>query len=123
MSRVTAEQVKEIIPTSIEDSVILASMIDTANVYIDTHLTEAGHSDAILEKVELYLASHFVAITEEGGALMSSKLGEAADEWETDFLGDGLRSTRFGQIALILDTSGILANVGTSHLKAQFRVV
>ncbi len=122
-ARVSAEQVKEIIPTTIEDSVILASMIDTANIYVDTHLSGAGHSKAILEKIELYLASHFVALTDERGALMASKMGDARDEWETSILSSGLGSTRFGQAAITLDSTGILAGVGTARLKAEFRVV
>ena len=122
-ARVSAEQVTELITTSLEESVILSSMVDTANLYVDTYLLEADHSDAILEKIELYLAAHFVAITEERGALKSSKTGDARDEWHTDYMGTGFNSTRFGQVALTLDTSGILAGVGSAKLKAQFRVV
>ena len=122
-ARVTATQVKEIIETNIEDSVILASMIDTANVYVNTHLDGYGYSDDMLEKIELYLSAHFVAITEEGGALKYSKYGDASDAWDTSKLGGGLNSTRFGMTALSLDTSGILANVGSASFKAEFRIV
>ncbi len=101
----------------------MGSMIDTANLFVDTHLASAGHSDAILEKITLYLAAHFVAISDEGGALKSSKLGDATDQWDTSQLGIGLRSTRYGQTALTLDTTGILANVGSASYKAEFRVI
>lgn len=123
-ARVSAEQVKELISTELTDSVILASMIDTANVFVDTHLVpDANHGAPILNKIELYLAAHFVAISEEKGAVKFSKVGDASDAFDVSNLGSGFNSTRFGQTALSLDTSGILAAVATSNLKAQFRVI
>lgn len=121
--RIEADQVKEIITTTISDSTILTSMIDTAHVFVDTHLLDYDHPSAILEKIELYLAAHFVSLTSEEGALILSKQGDATDEWDTQHLGKGLSSTRFGQAALVLDSSGILAGLGTGKLKAQFRIM
>lgn len=121
-ARVTADEVKEVVNTKIGADVILTSMIDTANVYIDTHLLSAGHSDQILEKIELYLAAHFVSLTEEQGGLTRAKLGDA-DESFANVYDQGLKSTRFGQQALVLDTSGILNSVARIALKAEFRVV
>ena len=121
-ARVSATEVKEIIETSLEDSVVLSSMIDTANLYVDTHLADAGHSDAVLAKIELYLAAHFVALTEERGSLKGSKMGDAS-EFLSDIYSEGFKATRFGQTALTLDTTGTLAAKGTATLKAEFRVV
>ena len=122
-ARVDASQVKELITTNIDEGIIVTSMIDTANLYVDTHLIDSGHSEEVLAKIELYLAAHFVAISEERGALRSSKMGDATDEWDTASVGTGFNSTRFGQTALTLDTTGILANVGSAQFKAEFRVV
>lgn len=122
-ARVSVSQVKELIATAIEDSVILANMVDTANVIVDTHLLDAGLSDALLAKIELYLSAHFVAITEEKGALKSEKLGDSTDTWDTSYVDAGFNTTRFGQTALTLDSSGKLANASTSNLKAEFRIV
>lgn len=122
-ARVSAAQVKELIDTNIEDTVLAASFIDTANLFVDTHLLTSGHSDGILEKIELYLAAHYVAITAEEGQRILSKTGDATEEWDVAQLGKGLAATRFGAQALVLDTSGILAGLGTGILKAQFRVV
>lgn len=122
-ARVSASQVKELIETTLADNVILASMIDTANVIIDTHLNNAGHSKQILAKIELYLSAHFVAITEERGTLKFSKLGDSSEAYNTAKFGTGFNSTRFGQTALLLDTTGILSNVGATNLKAELRVV
>ena len=121
-ARVTAKAVKEVVPTQIADSVILANFIDTANLFVDTHLASAGHTDAILDKIELYLAAHYVALTEEQGGLTRSKLGDA-DESFANIYGQGLKATRFGQQALAIDTTGILNSIATTQLKAEFRVV
>lgn len=122
-ARVTADQVKEIITTQLSNATVLGSMIDTAHVFVNAHLLDAGHSDAILEKIELYLAAHFVALTEERGALTISKTGDAMEEYAFLPYGAGLNLTRYGQHALLLDTSGILASKGVPKPKAQFRVV
>ena len=121
-ARVSAGQVKEVIETSLSDSVVTASMINTANLYVDTHLLDVGHSTGILERIELYLAAHIVALTEERGSLKGGKFGDAS-EFLSDVYSAGFRSTRFGQFALSLDTSGTLARLGQPLLKAEFVVV
>ncbi len=120
--RVSATTVKEIIPTTLSDDVLNENHIDTANIFVTAHLATVGHSDAILAKIELYLAAHYVALTEEGGALTRSKLGDA-DESYANVFAMGLQSTRFGQTAVSLDTTGTLNRVASSQLKADFRVV
>ena len=121
--RVTAAEVKEVIPTTLEDAVVVSNMIDTANVMVTEYLVpDAMLSDAILKKVELYFAAHLVALTEEKGALTRDKLGDG-DQSFANIFDAGLHSTRFGQMALSLDTSGILIGVTQPTLKAAFRIV
>ncbi len=122
-ARVSAGAVKTIVRTDISDADVTAHFIDTANLYVDTHLVPgAGHSDRVLEKIELYLSAHFVALTEEQGGITRSKLGDADESFANVYEG-GLKSTRFGLQALSLDTSGILTAVAQTSLKAEFRVV
>ncbi len=121
-ARVTGEGVKAIIDTSKSDADVLAHMIDTANLYVDTHLLSAGLPDPILTKIELYLAAHLVALTEEKGGVTRSKMGDA-DESYANVYKDGFRSTRYGQMALTLDSSGTLASLGMTNAKAEFRVI
>lgn len=122
MPRVTAETVKEIISTQLTDDVVNTNHIITANIYVDEHLIASGLSDSMLERIELYLAAHYVALTEEGGGLTRDKLGDA-DTSFANVYDQGLKSTRFGQMALTLDSTGILAGVATTSLKAEFRVI
>ena len=121
-ARVTATAVKEVVQTNIDDDVITSNHIDTANLLVTEHLAASGLSDALLAKIELYLAAHYVALTEEGGGLTRSKLGDA-DESFANIYDQGLRSTRFGQAALALDSTGTLSAVAQTQLKADFRVV
>jgi hypothetical protein len=121
-ARVTAEAVKEVVSTSLSDDVVLTNHIDTANVLVDEHLGASGLSDALLQKIELYLAAHYVALTEEGGALTRDKIGDA-DQSYANIYDMGLKGTRFGQQALALDSTGALSAATTSSLKAEFRVV
>ncbi len=120
--RVSADKVKEVIKTSLDDSVIDGSMIATASLYVDTHLTDVGHSDSILERIELYLAAHITALTEERGGLKGGKTGDAS-EFLADVFHEGFRSTRYGQLAIALDTSGTLVRLGSSALKAELSVI
>jgi len=122
LARVSAIEVKEVIGTNIVDSTIQGSFIDTAHVFVDTHLLSAGHSEEMLTKIELYLAAHFVALTEERGGLTGEKVGDAS-EFFSNVYKAGFNATRYGQIALTLDTSGILASKGTTGAKAEFRVI
>lgn len=122
MARVTAETVKEIITTSLSDEVVNSNHIVTANIYVTEHLGASSLSAAMLARIELYLAAHYVALTEEGGALTRDKLGDA-DASFANVYEQGLKSTRFGQSALALDSTGILAGVSTTSLKAEFRVI
>lgn len=125
MSRTSASEVKEIVSTDICDETIIGNFIDTANTVVDEHLVggECQNSDEILAKIEMYLAAHFLSITDEGGALKFTKLGDASEAYDTGIFGEGLNSTRFGQTAIMLDACGTLAGLATTNKKANFRVV
>jgi hypothetical protein len=120
--RTTAKRVTEIITTSLSDGVIDTNMVPAASLLVDEHLASAGHSDDLLEVIEMYLAAHLVALTEEKGGIIKEMYGDATDQF-SDVYGEGFASTRYGQMALALDTSGTLASATTSTLKASFRVV
>jgi len=124
-ARVSALEVREIVTSAADDDTILGSFVDTAHLLVDTYLVggTCQHSDEILKKIELYLAAHFASLSAGEGTIRYAKVGDAAESYDTDHLGDGLRSTRYGQTAIMLDTCGILANMASAGLKAEFRVV
>lgn len=120
--RVAAADVKKVITTTIADAVVDDTMIAVANLIVDEHLLDAGHSEDMLTKIELYLAAHFVALTEEGGGITRAKMGDASEGY-SDVYEAGFKSTRFGQTALALDSSGVLTSLATNKLRAEFRVL
>lgn len=120
---VTTADVYAIFP-SVNDQTVLQPAIDTADLIITESLQGLGLSTQRLTKIELFLAAHFAVITWERGGLTRQRIDTAEDFYQAWNNKDiGLAATRFGQQAVILDTTGTLAGMGTAKLKAQFRVV
>jgi hypothetical protein len=105
-SRITASSVKAIIDTSIED---ISIYIDTATTVVADRLSGKGLSENTLSKIELYLAAHFVALKER--QVKAETIGEASNTYE-GAVGMHLNASRYGQTAIILDSSGTLASIG-----------
>lgn len=106
-ARVTDAEVLEIIDSSLTD---LTPFITVASQQVD-RISDAGSlSDAVLKEIERWLAAHFVAIRDKQTS--QSKVGDASHTYEGK-TGMGLSFTRYGQQALLLDTTGTLvkANV------------
>ncbi len=119
-SRVTADEVGELIDTDRT----LDSFIITASLIVTEELASAGHSNARLTQIELYLAAHFVALAEERGGLQRWQVGDSA-ELIANVYDKGFQMTRYGQQAMALDTSGALSAMSSTskHLSALLTVV
>ncbi len=122
--RTTVNAVKDVVNTSISEQTILNVFIATASLVVDENLVGLDPliSAAMLARIELYLAGHFVALSEEQGGLISSEMSDSAEKYANVYSA-GYSSTRFGQMAMVLDTSGTLKRLGAPTLKAEFRVV
>lgn len=119
MPRVTDQDVKNLIQT---DRDTCDPFIRIASHLVDTHLVSKISDIDLLEHIELYLAAHFTAVTEERGALIRNALGESAETYQ-DLYKPGLRSTRFGQQAIALDHTGTLQVLSMTDAKAEFRIL
>ncbi len=116
--RVSVEEVKRIISTTIEDSSVYEHTV-VASRLVDDLLTGKGMSAGRLRDIELYFSAHLVAVRDqEAGQVVSRDVGGTAAEYGGD-LGQALSFTRYGQQAMVLDTSGTLSTVG--KVRAQFR--
>ena len=117
MARVTSQEVKNIIDTDIPSPGI-TPFIETANAMVEEHLLDQDISETLLTKIELWLAAHFVAVRDPRREAES--LGDASDRYrgKTDM---GLNFTEYGQQAIALDSSGVLASLGKQ--KAFLKVV
>ena len=119
---VSSAQVKAIITTTIADT---ASFIAIAQNIVDEELVDSGHSTTRLDSIVLYLSAHLVCLTEELGGLRRSRLGEADESYRVPGEKDtGFASTRYGQTAMMLDTTGVLAGLSANKgLKALFSII
>ena len=119
--RVIDTEVQQLITLkATEDS---TPFIETANAIVDAKLLSSGLSSTMLRQIELYLAAHFTSLAFERGAPKKVEIGESIEEFYQN-VGPGLRQTRFGQMALVLDSSGILSSINSTAGRppAQFRV-
>lgn len=95
--------------------------IATANVFVDENLIlDPPLSDAILTQIETYLAAHFLTLFEP------RVKQEAADGTRFVYESDtalGLSSSKFGQMAMVLDPSGTLTQLNKQNrVKWQVQV-
>lgn len=118
------------IPASLVDGV-LQTYLDIANLIVVENLATAGYSDERLKLIELNLAAHFAtqgpagAGTYSAAQLESIRVGQSEERYRTSVSSAfGLSTSLYGQVAMALDTSGILAGLlASSALKATFEVV
>lgn len=108
MARVEVDEVKQIIETSLSDPIITA-FIDSANVTVTALLgTSTVLSTDQMKEIEKWMAAHLIACTRER-QVKSESVDGASVTYEGS-TGDGLDSTMYGQMAKMLDTSGVLAS-------------
>jgi acyl CoA:acetate/3-ketoacid CoA transferase alpha subunit len=120
-TRVTDAEVREIIDTEVTD---LTAFILAANGFVTDMLTGKGLSDDRLKEIERWLAAHFTAMKDFKNRVVEIEAGrgrERTGESVRGVLAQDLRLTRYGQQALVLDTTGTLLTVGKQF--ARFRVV
>lgn len=106
-ARVTPTELKLILDaTEVSDS-SLTAFINTANTLVNSVL---GTDDTdILKEIEKYLSAHLVVANRERQAI-KEEAGSAKVTYANN-LGEGLRSTSYGQMVLFLDTTGALASL------------
>lgn len=121
MPLVTIDEVRAVIDTDPERD--LTTFITTADTFVNQFLSDKGLTGDLLTQIELYLAAHFVALTEEKGSLTGDKLGDASSNLGGSKFGQGLLSTRYGQQAILFDISGTLAGMAEPRKQALFRVL
>lgn len=118
MARVTTTEVQNIVQTSasgpaIQEHIVVASRL------VDDILSGQSLSADRLRDIELYLAAHLTALFDPStGMATQVRIGEAENEY--DFggsLGEGLKLTRFGQMALTLDTTRRLISAGKTQAR------
>tara|TARA_R110002051_G_scaffold324424_2_gene421622 strand:+ start:21869 stop:22237 length:369 start_codon:yes stop_codon:yes gene_type:complete len=111
MSRVTPTEVKQIVSTALDDSIV-QTWIDGANTIVTDSSECIGGVETLLTKVELYLSAHFIAMLDP--ELRGFVTKEKLDVFETSYSNDitmqnNIDNTPYGTTANML-SKGCLAN-------------
>lgn len=115
---VTAAEVIALTGTKLPEPVVEAIIADAAVLAGPCiQALDAARRDAIIR----WLSAHMVSTADGGGTstLSSRSLGDASKSWARGTLGEGLKSSFFGQQALALDPSGCLARLGKPRATIQ----
>lgn len=110
MARTTATAVKQILTTSLTDTVVEAYIDDASAMVDEVFEDDTDIGSTLLTAIEKWLTAHMIASTQErfgkeegaGGAYIKY----------TGVYGEGLRSTPYGQMVMNLDTTGLMAATG-----------
>ena len=119
-NRVTADDVREIIDTSLGDAGLTAC-ITAANSLIGTKSEMlASLTDEILTQIELWLAAHYVSVADPRVTEESTR--ETRLRYEQPAAGKGLAGSPYGQTAIALDPTLTLADPANIR-RAVFQVL
>lgn len=121
MSRVTPAEVKEIVTTNLDDTVVQV-WIDGAHSIVNANAECIGSDEVLLTQVELYLSAHFVAMLSASTRGFVTK--RKVDTFETSYsnpvvLSNTIDQTPYGQTANML-SGGCLASVSDKKATVEF---
>lgn len=117
---VTAADVRMLIDTSIEDTVIDFHATQ-AIAFLDSITWNDTLDATVRSNLELWMTAHFIAISIDRTA-MKEKVGESSIDYVQEF-GTGLNATRYGQMAISLDPTNTLVVVSKMKLNAAIKAV
>lgn len=125
MPRVTEADLRALFPG--REDLCFELAITTADALVDDIAASGSLPAGRDVTICRYLAAHLVQIVDQDGALAAQTVGQATERYHNIF-GPGLRATVYGQHALMLDTTGYLAQMAAVaedplHRPAEFRVV
>lgn len=110
-NRVDYDDVKAIMDNCTTANATITVFITSANALINkVFVNDATMSEDMLTEVEKWLAAHLIAST-VFRTTSEEKLGDASLKYTGEW-GKKLESTPYGQMVLLLDASGLLANAG-----------
>jgi hypothetical protein len=113
MAHVTAEDVIAIIPSCSLTADQVDPFINSAHQFLDNvYATDTTLSYETRYEIERWFVAHLLVSTgyQESRAVKREKLGDAEVEYSvSDIKGQGVSSTTYGKMALMCDTTGLLA--------------
>lgn len=114
MATISPKMVKEIINTSLSDDEIEGA-ISSASVLYRTKLGASALPEDVSIEIQRYIAAHLVSYRDPSTRTVTERIGDASVEYEqkgTKDYNNSLGSTRWGQMAITFDPTGILYRLG-----------
>jgi len=114
MARVVAADITAImdVDSSITD---LTPFITMGNLLVDSTLSNQGLSESLLTEIEKNVVAHLICSRDPRAAEERAGTGGEIQVKYTGKWGEGLKSTPYGQNAMLLDPTGRLANRGAKR--------
>jgi hypothetical protein len=109
---VTASDVRLIMNvsvTTLTDAMIIP-FLTAAGTMIDEVFTDVSIDATLLEEIEKWFTAHMIASTIHR-TTVEEKVGDASVKYNS-MKGEGLSSTPYGQMVMILDTAGLMSKLG-----------
>ena len=103
--RVTAAEVKAIMPGVVILDATADLYIAAGSLLIDSAFGSTNVDDIVIQ-IEKWFIAHMIATTQNRMAI-EEKVGDAMVKYH-DWKGEGLNSTPYGQMVLLLDRLGLL---------------
>lgn len=121
MLLITAADVAGVYETD-RDDVALKPFLDATGAFTSARLSGKGLDAATMKQVQLYLAAHFLFVTDAGPheALRVEDVSERFTKHDRE---PGLLDSRWGRMAVLLDTSGTLAAMTRLQPAAEVRFI
>lgn len=121
MATATVAMVKEVMDTNLSDADITAH-INIASDLVTTALVSSGLGSTRITNIERYVAAHLIAMRDRlAGQTSAEWLSSEAKVEFSGKWGEALKSTNYGQTAIVLDTTGTLSQMGAA--RAIFRAI
>ena len=109
--RTTSAEVLQILDSCTLSSTIIDVFIASANRLVDVvYEDDTTMTSSQLEDVELWLTAHMISSTLHR-TTSKETIGDTSVSY-TGYWSKNLQSTPYGQMCLVLDTSGLMGNVG-----------
>lgn len=124
------------LPVTIEDLQILVPavtvaqapfFIDAADAIIKAKGIPQAYDARTAYLIELYVAAYYASAALPsavvGNSVTQTKVGQSEERYSDPTVALlGLSSNKYGQMAIALDTLGLLSSLSTKAVKAQFQV-
>ena len=121
LSKPNVADVRLIVATGASDSAVSA-VIDDATLFAEGCPVISSYSTDRQAAIIKYITAHMLLSSGQAEGQKTAKaLGDASESYASPTLGSGLGGSSYGQMAITLDPSGCLSNLG--KVRAGFTVV